>query len=126
MKLNCVAIDDEPLALDILAAYCSKIPFMSLVRTFNDAADLLDFLANNQVDLLFLDIQMDGITGIELMKVMKNRPNIILTTAYDSHTVKSFGAGEVDYLLKPISFDKFSKCVNKVYERIMNDRAELP
>jgi two-component system, LytTR family, response regulator len=119
MILNCIAIDDEPLALDIISAYCDKIPFINLLRTFNNAEELLEFLENRQVDLLFLDVQMDGITGLELMKSIKNKPDIVLTTAYDNHTVSGFEAGVTDFLLKPISFDKFTKCVTMIYERKM-------
>lgn len=121
MKINCIAIDDEPLALDVISAYCSKIPFLNLVQTFNNAIDVLEFLRSNQVDLVFLDIQMDGITGIQLLKTLKNKPHVILTTAFETYAIQGFELEVDDYLLKPISLDRFIKGVDKVYERILKE-----
>ena len=85
MKINCIAVDDEPLALEIISAYCEKTPFLSLLKTFDNAIDTLEYLRNNNVDLLFLDIQMEGLTGIQLLHALKEKPYVILTTAYDSY-----------------------------------------
>lgn len=121
MKINCIAVDDEPLALDIISAYCAKVPFINLLQTFDNPMDTLEYLRNNQVDLIFLDIQMGGLTGIQLLNALKNKPNIILTTAYDSYAVQGFDLDVADYLLKPISFERFVKGVNKVYEYMQKE-----
>jgi two-component system, LytTR family, response regulator len=120
MKINCIAIDDEPLALDIISAYCDKVPFLSLQQTFDNAIETLEYIRNNHVDLMFLDIQMEGLTGIQLLSALSNKPYIILTTAYDTYALQGFELDVADYLLKPISFERFLKGVNKVYERMQN------
>ena len=122
MKINCIAIDDEPLALDIIRAYCEKIPFINLLETFDNAIDTLEYLRNNTVDLIFLDIQMEGLTGIQLLNALEQKPFVILTTAFDNYAVEGFELDVTDYLLKPISFERFIKGVNKVYERMQKDK----
>lgn len=113
--LKCVAIDDEPWALSLIEQYVKKIPFLQLTATFEDAVSALEFLNNHTVDLLFLDIQMPDITGIELAKVLKNKTNpfIIFTTAYKDYAYEGFEIEAVDYLLKPFTFEKFEKAVQK-------------
>ncbi|NTW31452.1 MAG: response regulator transcription factor [Bacteroidetes bacterium] len=118
MKIKCVAIDDEPLALEIIKDYCEKIPFLNLVKTFDNAIESIDYLKNNKIDLLFLDIQMEELTGIQLLNVLNPKPNVIFTTAYDSFAIQGFELDAVDYLLKPIAFERFLKAVNKVYEKL--------
>ena len=118
MKIKCVAIDDEPLAIDIIKEYSSKVPFLDLIKTFDNALESIDYLKNNKIDLLFLDIQMEELTGIQLMHVLNPKPNVIFTTAYDSFAIQGFDLDAVDYLLKPISFERFLKAVNKVYEKL--------
>lgn len=124
MKINCIAVDDEPLALEIISAYCEKTPFLRLLKTFDNAIDTLEYLRNNKVDLLFLDIQMEGLTGIQLLHALKEKPYVILTTAYDSYAVQGFELDVTDYLLKPVSFERFLKGVNKVYELLQKEQAE--
>ena len=119
MTINCIAIDDEPLALDIIKEYSAKIPFLNLVQTFDNAIDVIDFLKNNRIDIMFLDIQMEELTGIQLLKVLINKPKVILTTAYDTYAIKSYELDVTDYLLKPFPFERFAKAVNKAYEQIM-------
>jgi len=121
MKINCIAIDDEPLALDIIRDYCSKIPFLNLIRTFDNAMDSIEFIRNNKLDLLFLDIQMEELTGIQLLHALKHRPYVIFTTAYDSYAIQGFELDIIDFLLKPISFERFVKSVDKVYEKMQTD-----
>jgi len=121
MKINCIAIDDEPLALDIIRDYCSKIPFLNLIRTFDNAMDSIEFIRSNKLDLLFLDIQMEELTGIQLLHALKHRPYVIFTTAYDSYAIQGFELDIIDYLLKPISFERFVKSVDKVYEKMQTD-----
>ncbi len=119
MKIKCVAIDDEPLALEIIKNYSEKVPFLDLIMTFDNALESIDFLKNNKVDLLFLDIQMEELTGIQLLNILKVKPNVIFTTAYDSFAIAGFELDAIDYLLKPISFERFLKAANKVYEKLM-------
>ena len=125
MKINCIAVDDEPLALEIISAYCEKTPFLRLLKTFDNAIDTLEYLRNNNVDLIFLDIQMEGLTGIQLLHALKEKPYVILTTAYDSYAVQGFELDVTDYLLKPVSFERFLKGVNKVYELMQKEQAGL-
>lgn len=124
MTIRCIAIDDEPLALDIIREYCKRIPFLDLVQTFDNAIETMQFLRENQVDLMFLDIQMEGLTGIQLLNALKNKPHIILITAFDHYAVQGFELDVDDYLLKPVSFERFIKGVNKVYERAQQRLAE--
>jgi two-component system, LytTR family, response regulator len=126
MKINSIAIDDEPLALDIISAYCAKIPFINLLRTFDNAIETLEFLRNHPVDLIFLDIQMEGLTGIQLLQTMKVRPYVIMTTAYDHYAIQGYELDVTDYLLKPISFERFVKGVSKVYDRMQKDQSGPP
>ncbi len=115
MKINCIAIDDELPALKQMENYISKIPYLNLVKTFDNGIDTLDFLKDNSVDLLFLDIQMDDLNGIQLLQVLNNKPKVILTTAYDQYALKAFDLEVSDYLLKPISFERFVKAVERIY-----------
>jgi DNA-binding LytR/AlgR family response regulator len=125
VKINCIAIDDEPLALDIIRDYASKVPFLNLIRTFDNALESLDFLKQNKVDLLFLDIQMDDLTGIQLLNVIKQKPLVIFTTAYDKFAIQGYELDALDYLLKPISFERFLRAVDKAYDRLI-PRMEVP
>jgi DNA-binding LytR/AlgR family response regulator len=118
MIVNCVAIDDEPLALDIIREYCNKVPFLNLSETFGNPLDSIQYLMNNHVDLLFLDIQMEQLTGIQLLNVLKTKPMVIFTTAYDSFALQGYELDAIDYLLKPISFERFIKAVDKVYDKL--------
>lgn len=125
MKINCIAIDDEPLALDIIRAYCQKIPFLNLVGTFSNAIDTLEYLRHNTVDLMFLDIQMEELTGIQLLNSLKNKPLVIFTTAYDQYAIQGFDLDVLDYMLKPISYERFVKGAGKALEQIQK-QSDLP
>jgi DNA-binding LytR/AlgR family response regulator len=118
MEVKCIAIDDEPLALEIICDYIAKVPFLKLVRTFDNAIDSIDFIKSKNNDLIFLDIQMEALTGIQLLKVLKDKPEVIFTTAYDSYALEGFELDAADYLLKPFSFERFIKAVDKVYNII--------
>jgi two-component system LytT family response regulator len=118
MKIKSIAIDDEPLALDIIREYCSKVPFLDLIRTFVNAIDSIEFIRNNKIDLIFLDIQMEELSGIQLLNALTVKPYVIFTTAYDTYAIQGFELDVVDYMLKPISFERFVKGVDKVYEKI--------
>jgi len=126
MKINCIAIDDEPLALDIIKAYCSKVPFLNLVGTYSNAMDTLEYLRNNTVDLMFLDIHMEELTGIQLLNSLKNKPHVIFTTAYDQYAIQGFDLDVLDYLLKPIPFERFVKAAGKALEQMQKQNDTIP
>ncbi|MBI9067874.1 MAG: response regulator transcription factor [Salinivirgaceae bacterium] len=115
MKLNCIAVDDEPLALDQMKEYINKVPFLNLVGLFKNGIDVIDFLRSNKVDLMFLDVEMDDLNGIQLLESIAEKPKVILTTAFDEYAIKGYELDVRDYLLKPISFERFIKSVNKIY-----------
>ena len=121
MKINCVAIDDEPLALDIISQYCEKVSYLRLLKTYTNPVASIDYLKSNKIDLLFLDIQMEQLTGIQLLNVIKSQPLVIFTTAYDSFAVLGYELDVVDYLLKPISFERFLKATSKAYEKLYTE-----
>lgn len=116
--IKAIIVDDEPLALDVLETYIEKMPQLSLVAKCENAIEANEALKNNDVDLMFLDIQMPQITGVEFLKSLNNPPAVIFTTAYPDYAVEGFELNAVDYLLKPISLDRFMKAVNKVSEKI--------
>ncbi|MEM9673379.1 MAG: LytR/AlgR family response regulator transcription factor [Cyclobacteriaceae bacterium] len=118
MEIKCIAVDDEPLALKIIEDYVARIPFLKLQTTFSNALDSLEFLKDNSIDLVFLDIQMEGLTGVQLLKVLKNRPLVVFTTAYDSYALQGFELDVVDFLLKPIAFERFLSAVERVHDRL--------
>jgi len=114
--MRAIAIDDEPLALEVIRAHASKVPFIELVGSFTDAFQAMEFLQREQVDLLFLDIKMPDISGIEFYNTLSKRPLVIFTTAYTEHAVTSFELDAIDYLLKPFSLARFIKGCNKAFE----------
>jgi len=118
MKINCIAIDDEPLALNKMKRYIEKIEFLNLMKSFSNGIDAISFLKDNRVDLIFLDIEMENLSGIELLEALQKKPKVIFTTAYDSYALKGYELDVTDYLLKPISFQRFVKAVDKVYESL--------
>ncbi|SMC67920.1 LytR/AlgR family response regulator transcription factor [Pedobacter nyackensis] len=111
-----IAIDDEPIALDVVESHASKVPFVELVASFTNAFDAITFLQKNKVDLIFLDIKMPDISGIDFLNSLSNPPMVIFTTAYSEHAVKSFELDAIDYLLKPFSLSRFLKACNKAQE----------
>ena len=117
MKLNCIAVDDEPLALEVMEDYIRKVPFLNLLKVFDNAIDAMEFLRSEKVDLMFLDIQMEELTGIQMLNILKPKPEVIFTTAYDQFALQGYELDVTDYLLKPISFERFVKAVDKVYEK---------
>ncbi len=121
MKINCIAVDDEPLALEIIKDYCEKIPFLNMMQAFDNAIETMEYLRNNRVDLILLDIQMEDLTGIQLLNALNVKPYVILTTAYDNYALQGFDLDVTDYLLKPISFGRFLKGINKVYDRMKKE-----
>lgn len=114
--MTAIAIDDEPIALDVVCSHASKVPFIELLATFTNAFDAITYLQINKVDLIFLDIKMPDINGIDFLKSLSNPPMVIFTTAYSEHAVKSFELDAIDYLLKPFSLSRFLKACNKAHE----------
>lgn len=114
--MKAIAIDDEPIALEIIKSMAAKVPFLELKATYTDAFKALDYLQKEFVDLLFLDIKMPDISGIDLLRSLSKKPLVIFTTAYSEHAVASFELDAVDYLLKPFSLARFLKGCNKAYE----------
>lgn len=118
MKINCIAIDDEPLALDKIRAYIKRIGYLTLLESFDNAIDALEFIKSHKVDLIFLDIQMDELSGIQMLEALHIKPRVILTTAYDEYALKGYELDVCDYLLKPISFQRFLQACEKAYDQI--------
>ncbi|MGZ3872895.1 MAG: LytR/AlgR family response regulator transcription factor [Mucilaginibacter sp.] len=119
--IRAIAIDDEPIALDVIKMHSDKIPFLDLKATFASAADALAFLQQNAVDLVFLDIRMPDITGIELAALIPKTVHVIFTTAYSEYAVKGFDLAVTDYLLKPISLARLLQACTLVAERMAAD-----
>src|SRR6266498_361646 len=115
--LATIAIDDEPIALDVVKNLAAKIPFLSMKGFFTNAFEASDFLHKEKIDLIFLDIKMPDISGIDFLKSISNPPMVIFTTAYSEHAVQSFELDAIDYLLKPFSQSRFLKACNKAYEQ---------
>ena len=124
MKISCIAVDDEPLALEKMESYIERINYLDLVGTFSNPVEAMSFLRQNQIDLLFLDIQMDELTGIQLLEILDPKPKVILTTAYDEYALQSYELDVCDYLLKPIGFQRFLKGVEKAYQSFQDARSK--
>ena len=123
--LKCIAIDDEPLALRQLTSYISKIPYLDLVAKYNNALEAQQMLAGEKVDLIFVDINMPDLNGVDFVRALIDRPMVIFTTAYSEYAVEGFKLDAVDYLLKPFSFADFSRSAakaNSLYELRHNQR----
>lgn len=114
--LNCIAIDDEPLALKLLEDNISKVPFLKLTASCKNAFDALKVLQENSVDLIFIDIQMPGLTGLQFIGSLEKRPLVIFITAYKQHALESYDLAVVDYLVKPVSLERFIKACNRAKE----------
>ncbi len=115
--LNVLIVDDEPLALDIIETFVARIDDLKLIRRCSNAIEAKEALEEHHVDLMFLDIQMPQITGVEFLKSLENPPMVIFTTAYSNYAIESYELSALDYLLKPISFDRFQKAVAKAVEQ---------
>jgi len=116
MELKCIAIDDEPLALEVIKKHIADFPQLKLLHTFEDAISAAEYLRNNTIDLLFIDIDMPDITGIELVRSLKEKPMVIFTTAHKAFAYEGFELEALDYLLKPIDLKRFSAGVNKAVD----------
>ncbi|MDR2949306.1 MAG: LytTR family DNA-binding domain-containing protein [Prevotella sp.] len=116
MTLKCIIIDDEPLAIDLLKSYVQKTPFLELAGTFDNALSAINTINDNHIDVLFLDINMPQINGLEFSKMVSSNTRIIFTTAYDQYAIESFRLNALDYLLKPINYTDFLQAANKALE----------
>lgn len=114
--MKAIAIDDEPIALEVVRSHASKVPFLDLKADFTDAFKAIEYLQREPVDLIFLDIKMPDISGIDFFNSLSKKPMVIFTTAYSEHAITSYELDAVDYLLKPFSLARFIKSCNKAYE----------
>jgi DNA-binding LytR/AlgR family response regulator len=118
MIYTCLTVDDEPLALEKINGFVGQMPQLKLEASFDNARDALGFLANRPVDILFLDIQMDRLTGLDMLAALPEKPQVILTTAYSEYALKGYELEVTDYLLKPYSFERFARAVNLAIKRM--------
>jgi len=116
--INCLIVEDEPLATELLKSYIEKVPDLSLAASCDSAVDAFGVLQRQSIQLMFLDIQMPRLTGLELLKTLQHPPPVILTTAYRDYAVESYDYDVLDYLVKPIQFDRFLKAIGKYYQRL--------
>jgi DNA-binding LytR/AlgR family response regulator len=126
MKLKTIAIDDEPLALRLVSDYVSKTPFLELVGSFENPLDAIDFLSTQTVDLIFVDIQMPDLTGIEFIRTLNEPPKVVFTTAYEKYAIEGFKLNAIDYLLKPFSYEEFLKAAGKARKQVELEANSLP
>jgi two-component system LytT family response regulator len=120
LKINCVIVEDEPLARNLITDYVNKVPTLNLIEACANPLAAIEVLRNNKVDLLFLDVQMPEITGITLLKSLHVKPMVILTTAYSEYALEGYELDVVDYLLKPITFERFLRAADKAVQRMDN------
>jgi two-component system, LytTR family, response regulator len=121
--IRCIVVDDEPLALDILTDYIAKVPSLELVKATTSAFEALSLVQDGKADLVFLDVQMPELTGIQFLKIINGKCDVILTTAYSQYALDGYELNIVDYLLKPIAFDRFYKAVSKVQAPVAAESA---
>jgi len=118
MKINCIVIEDEPLALKKIKEYIEQVDYLNFLQGFNDAVEALGYLKGNPVDLIFLDIRMKKLSGIQFLESLQKKPKVIITSAYDEYALKGYELDVADYLLKPFSFERFLMSVDKLYNQL--------
>ena len=118
MNYTCIAVDDEALALEKIVSFVERLPFLTLKTTFDNPVKALAYLTENKIDLLFLDIQMEKMTGLDLLTALSEKPQVILSTAYSEYALKGYEFEVTDYLLKPYTFERFTQAVNKAVKRL--------
>ncbi len=124
MKINCIIIEDEPLALQKTAGFVKDVEYLNLLQAFDNAVDAIGYLKNNAVDLIFLDIRMKRLTGLQFLESLHTIPKVIITSAYDEYALKGYEFDVSDYLLKPFSFERFLKATDKVYDELQKIEAD--
>jgi DNA-binding LytR/AlgR family response regulator len=117
--MRCIAVDDEPFALRLIADDIRKVPFLELIKTFSSSLEALEFIKKESVDLLFLDIQMPVLKGTAFLRSLEKSPLVIITTAYEQYALEGFELNAVDYLVKPIPFERFLKAVNRAHDQFI-------
>lgn len=122
MKIRCIAVDDEPLALQKMHDFILRVGYLELLAEFDNALDAIEFLKSNAIDLIFLDIQMEELTGVQMLEAMTDKPKVIFTTAYDEYAIKGYELDVCDYLLKPISFSRFLQSCEKVHNALLPEK----
>jgi len=125
VKITCILVEDEPLALERLKSFVIKLPYLTLLSAFDNAYDALAFLKTNTVDLIFLDINMDGFSGIQLLETSAIKSQVIITTAYHEYALKGFDLKVTDYLLKPYTFERFVQAVDRVQGFLSKDETAV-
>lgn len=126
MKLNCIIVEDEPLAAEKLTGFIRQVPFLKLEGHFENAIEGLHYLKSNNTDLVFLDIQMEKLTGIQMLEILSPKPYIIITSAYSDYALKGYELCVTDYLLKPYPFERFLASVNRVYDDFCTKKEKEP
>ncbi len=124
MIINCIIVEDEPLALKRTQEYVGQVSYLNLMASFSNGFEAIGFLKSHEVDLLFLDVEMDGFTGIELLEALSHKPEVIITTAYDKYALKGFELNVSDYLLKPFAFDRFLRAVERIYNTLTQTQSQ--
>lgn len=122
--MKCIAVDDEPFALDLIKGYIEKTPFLELTGAFSNPLKALSYLMTNRVDLIFLDINMPELSGLQLLNSLQHQPRIVFTTAYSEYGAESYDYNATDYLLKPIKYERFLKAVNKAFNELGKNNSE--
>ena len=123
--MNCLVVDDEPLAIDVIKKHVDRIPFLNVVGTTTSAFEAIEIINSGSIDLLFLDIQMPELTGLELLNSLRKPPLVVFTTAYQEYALESYELDAVDYLMKPIPFDRLLKAVNKAKTRLGSSKKDI-
>jgi DNA-binding LytR/AlgR family response regulator len=126
MKINCLIIDDEPLAINVVKSYLEEIDEVTILNTFTSALEALKYLKNHSVDLIFLDINMPLLNGLDFIRTLEVKPLIIVTTAYDEYAIKTYELDVLDYLVKPIPFPRFVKAVNRALRALDENKTQDP
>lgn len=126
MRIKSIVIEDEPLALKKLVSFIDKIEYLEIANTFDNAIEAISYLKSNDIDLIFLDIQMEEFSGIQFLETLNQRPKVIITTAYDKYALKGYELDVFDYLLKPFTFERFIKAVDKVFKSKLEKPASVP
>lgn len=122
MKINCIIIEDEPLAMERTKSYVTKVPFLNLLNTFESGINAIDFIKSNTIDLIFLDINLGELSGIQLLENTKIKSQVIFTTAYHEYALKGYELNATDYLLKPFTFERFMQAIDKVHNNMLKNQ----